>query len=263
MNKYKELFEWKFKKTHRNKNMNIFKKIYYNFSMSTYTEKRLFEFIWKIINWSSNYILDVGCGGWHEKLNIYWKVFWVDVSKESLENSKKIYYEVKNIDVIDNKLPYDDNYFDYVYCSEVFGHIYINDKDIFLSEIKRVLKEDWILFMTVETFWDNWLTRFLKRKGFYDKYRINYQGHVWLLSPNDTINFIKKYFNISYFERTSTWFLPIDWYLFLLEVYPILKFLKNDIIRRLLNIILYPIFLLSLKFSKLSESNDVLVLCNK
>ncbi len=259
---YKNLFEWKFKETHNNKYMNLFEKIYYNFSASTYNEKRLFKNINKFINWSNNKILDIGCWWWHENLTSFWDVYWVDVSSESLKNSSKIYHEVKELDAT-NKLPYPDSYFDFIFSSEVFWHIKYEDKDMFLSEAKRVLKKSWKIIMTIETYWNNWFVRFLEKKWLYQKYWIDYQWHIWLLTAEETIELLRKYFDILNYEKTSTWLMPIDWYMILKDKYSFLKYFENNIIRRLLNMFFYPLYLISLKFSNLNSANDILIVCEK
>jgi 2-polyprenyl-3-methyl-5-hydroxy-6-metoxy-1,4-benzoquinol methylase len=73
-------------------------------------------------------ILDVGCGGGNDRLNAYGNVTGVDVSEKSIINAKKIYPNAQVIDVSQG-LPFDENSFDLIYCSEVIGHIDKEDKD--------------------------------------------------------------------------------------------------------------------------------------
>lgn len=46
-----------------------------------------------------------------------------------------------------NKIPFDDNHFDWVFTSEVLEHVF--NLDDMLIEIHRVLKKDWTLFLTI------------------------------------------------------------------------------------------------------------------
>lgn len=97
-------------------------------------------------------ILDVGCGdGVYEKnikKDILKDNFFVglDFSTTQLERSAQIFDEVKEMNFEKDKIPFSENYFDYVVCSEVLEHLFFPEH--ILSEIKRVLKPGGKLIIT-------------------------------------------------------------------------------------------------------------------
>lgn len=257
-NKYKSLFENKFITTHK-KRRNIFEEIYYKFSSSTYNERVLFSRLKKETNGKTNLkIVDLGCGGGHQELTDLGQVYGVDISASSLENAKKMYFEVKEIDIT-GRLPYEEAYFDVAFCSEVFGHIERDDKDKFLAEIVRIIKPGGIVIFSVETFGNNILTRYLKSKNMFQKYWIDYQGHIGLETPSDTVTRISKYIKVNRVVPTSKSLLPVDGYLIFSDQFLVFKIFENNLVRRAVNMLEYPFFLLSVKLGKFDESNDLVV----
>jgi ubiquinone/menaquinone biosynthesis C-methylase UbiE len=98
-------------------------------------------------------ILDLGCGtGMYfqtlaNKSNI---VYGLDYSLASVERAKeKGYVEVKQGDI--QSLPYPDNSFDFVFCTEVLEHIL--EYDLALKEIFRVLRPNGVLLLTTTTYY--------------------------------------------------------------------------------------------------------------
>lgn len=99
--------------------------------------------------------LDYGCGLGHiigyfleEDINI----FGVDMSEESVDAVNKKYFGRRNwggAKVFDgNRLPYEDNMFDLITCTEVIEHILPKHMELFLSELKRILKPGGRLLLT-------------------------------------------------------------------------------------------------------------------
>lgn len=103
-------------------------------------------------------ILDVGCGRGDVALYLgknSKKTIGIDYSKEAIKlaNStrknfplairKKVHYQIMNI----RKMSFPDNYFDIVICIDVLEHLYRDEVEQALREIKRVLKKDGVLFL--------------------------------------------------------------------------------------------------------------------
>ena len=99
-------------------------------------------------------ILDVGCGAGNllnylAKRNKKSLLWGVDIGKEIIEraNKNKFCTREKFIFGDGKKLDFEDDFFDEVYCYEVLEHV--ENLDEVLSEIKRVLKKDGKLKITV------------------------------------------------------------------------------------------------------------------
>lgn len=93
-------------------------------------------------------MLDVGCGSgiFLEILPFKYK-YGVDISEIAVEKAKGkgIVAQVVNVEL--EKLPYESDYFDLVFCMEILEHLF--DASLLLSEIKRVLKPTAYVYCTV------------------------------------------------------------------------------------------------------------------
>lgn len=107
-------------------------------------------------------ILDIGCGfGWFEYCfqDKAKKIIAIDIDKKNLLKCKK-QINSKNIEFIFGdglSIPMKENSVDVVVASEVIEHLSKGSEDIFLREIKRVLKKDGVIYLTTpfESFWSN------------------------------------------------------------------------------------------------------------
>ncbi|MBI2641446.1 class I SAM-dependent methyltransferase, partial [Candidatus Roizmanbacteria bacterium] len=114
-------------------------------------------------------VLDAGCGrGFYVQALSYFsfikEIQGIDVNEKYLAIAKRtctdLRCRVRKASIY--RLPYPNEYFDCVICSEVLEHL--NDDNKALLEIKRVLKKNGLLFVTVPNknfpfFWDplNWI----------------------------------------------------------------------------------------------------------
>lgn len=120
-----------------------------NFNNAIPRLEYLFNMAIKNISNNAPTILNIGYGnGWIEKkcAEHGWNIFSLDPGhNESNKNTNEITY-VKG--VIED-MPFSDNQFDLVFCSEVLEHL--NDAELKsgISEIKRALKDNGILIGTV------------------------------------------------------------------------------------------------------------------
>ncbi len=127
---------------------------------------------------SGDKILDLGCGNgrlfelFRDK-DI--KYFGADISEKLIAIAKEKYFHplpsspsergrikvgeaTANFQVVDFlRLPFPNGYFDRAYCLSVFHHIPSKEFRLqFLREIKRVLKPNGLLILTVWNFWQGW-----------------------------------------------------------------------------------------------------------
>ena len=94
-------------------------------------------------------LLDIGCGdgtlGYFAK-NKYKEVYGVDISEEALKIAKKRDIIVEKVNLNEEKLPFENDYFDAVTCLDVIEHVF-EPRDL-IREINRVLKRGGILIIS-------------------------------------------------------------------------------------------------------------------
>lgn len=120
-------------------------------------------------------IIDVGCGMGHflsclkdSRNNSLDEYHGIDFSADGLKLAKNKGIKTKKVD-LNYKLPYKENYFDFVYCSETIEHI--NNTDNLVSEIKRVLKPSGLVIFTTPNLasWYNRIFLFLGIHPFFSE----------------------------------------------------------------------------------------------
>jgi len=95
-----------------------------------------------------NYVLDIGCRfGEFLKFLPFKHKYGVDISPFAVKKAKKSGIHAKVVNVENKKLPYEDNFFDMVFCMEILEHLF--DASLLFSEVKRVLKPKGYLYITV------------------------------------------------------------------------------------------------------------------
>ena len=144
-------------------------------------------------------LLDLGCGEGRHALSAYiardLKVYAVDLSLSDLKTTKSRFiesYESENkkktlsIAAADAKnLPFQDNEFDSVICSEVLEHIH--DYKSVLSEIFRVLKNGGVASVSVPRFFPEWICWQLS-----DAYHEVKGGHVRIFKKQRLLEEIEE-----------------------------------------------------------------------
>jgi len=140
-------------------------------------------------------VLDIGCGVGVDALNVATKVKEItalDVDKKSLKIAQKslTYKGLKNIEFkfhdANTKLPFADQSFHKVICSDVLEHL--NNRNFALKEIKRVLKKNGLLLLVTDNPNTNWKKQ-LKRYGYF--YYADYD-HKYEYPRNEIVNILVK-----------------------------------------------------------------------
>ena len=146
----------------------------------------------------SQKILDIGCGQGRHCFGAYMQanldVFGLDMGKEDLRKAKQNFAQFDegsskkscNFLVGNAKtLPFADNSFDHVVCSEVLEHII--DFESALKEIKRVLKSDGTFALSVPKFFPEWICWKLSKD-----YQNEPGGHVRIFKYKELKNSVKS-----------------------------------------------------------------------
>lgn len=130
-------------------------------------------------------VLDLGCGEGRHVISAYIEAdvhsFGVDLSFNDLQTTREKFQpfekpkdDAKSFGLSQANalhLPFADNTFDKVICSEVLEHI--PDYQAVLTEIERVLKPGGHFVASVPRFWPEWLCW-----AFSDEYHANVGGHL-------------------------------------------------------------------------------------
>lgn len=258
MNRYKSLFEGKFTTTHNYTELTLVERIYFLFSPTTVVLRKMFRIIasYKKKTKHKLRILDMGCGGGIKDLTQWGEVYGLDISATSIHGAKEIYKEALARD-LSKKYPYKNEYFDVVFCSEVYGHILLKDKEHLLKESNRVLKKGGLFIFSCETKGKNWLTHYLQKNGLYKEKWVDMQGHIGLEPANLAIKRFKKVFKQVKYSANNTYIFTWDE---LATIFPIVDTIcRIDPIRRFLNIVTAPLYKLSLMLYSFDSVNDILI----
>lgn len=148
----------------------IKKKMYKNYLLSVHSEESNIKYTsTKIANseilsifqkFGKKKILDAGCGDGQFIMSalengLYCEGF--DNNPEMINLCRRKGYKVKKGD-FSYKLPFSDNTFEGIFCSNVFEHL--EDPDFAFYELLRILKKNGILIITVpeydKLFWSDW-----------------------------------------------------------------------------------------------------------
>lgn len=154
-------------------------------------------------------ILDIGCGSYPFNLintkfsEKYGLDKFIDENyKENLDTGKINFF---NFDLEkDNKLPFEDNFFDVVTMLAVFEHIEKDKLTILITEVRRVLKNDGVYILTVPAYWTDKLLRTLAKLGLVSKEEVEEHKdsytHKKIFHYLNSAGFNKKEIEAGYFE---------------------------------------------------------------
>jgi ubiquinone/menaquinone biosynthesis C-methylase UbiE len=111
---------------------------------------------------SGQRFLDIGCGDGDISLLLKesmgaQEAFGVDIAQRAVELANQKGIKAFLVDIDNQPLPFEDNYFDAIYCGEVIEHVF--DPDNLLLEINRVLKPNGLFVLTTPNL-AGWSNRF-------------------------------------------------------------------------------------------------------
>ena len=131
-------------------------------------------------------VLDAGCGNGTTlhllKSAYHFDAYGVDISQTAVDLAQRMGIEAKVADITQN-IPFPDNYFDVVVCSEVLEHLISPEKA--LQEIWRLGKNETIFIFSVPnvaTIWNR--LSFLLGKTVFDQGRFSSSEHLHFYTKN-------------------------------------------------------------------------------
>lgn len=138
-------------------------------------------------------ILDVGCAsGWFlnelSKKFPNAKCFGIDPYKKAIIYGKKRYKKLTLVNADGHKIPFPDESFDLVICTEVLEHV-LDPKGV-IKEIKRVLKHDGIAVIEMDS--GNILFRIIWYWWTHMRNGVWKDAHIHAFTANKLENIIKK-----------------------------------------------------------------------
>jgi methionine biosynthesis protein MetW len=145
-------------------------KIFYakNFakSLDPNTSDRLQTVVKVLASSHSHRLLDIGCGdGSLVSLlkDIYDEIYGIDIADEAVASAIERGIKAITVDIDSEDLPFQDNYFDVVYCGDLIEHLY--DPDHLIDEIKRTLVPGGTCVLSTPNL-ASWLNRLVLLFGF-------------------------------------------------------------------------------------------------
>lgn len=117
-------------------------------------ERRLFVLADRIVRLRPNRILDIGCGsgflaGLIRKRLSDTEIYGVDFSIEALKRCKNL-NQVYCVDLEQSRIPFKDEVFDLIICTEVLEHLF--QPEHVVAEIHRLLSVDGVGIITIPNF---------------------------------------------------------------------------------------------------------------
>jgi len=175
--------------------MDIYKKHYnknINYEVSFSRKRRIFKLLDDV---KDKKILDIGCASGY--LGVEFKkmgaseVNGIDISTNQIKEAKKVLDNVFSLDIQEDRIPFNNGYFDIIIFAEVVEHLLYPEKAI--EEIKRVLKKDGIVIITTPNFlvFSNRIKMFFGKFDYTDT-GIFDRGHVHFFSYKSLLKFVKK-----------------------------------------------------------------------
>jgi|SRR5579871_221830 len=134
-------------------------------------------------------ILDVACGEGYGAAYLAQfanHVTGVDISEEAIFHAQKNYF-LNNLSFIStnaNKLSFNNNIFDVITSFETIEHLSKEDQELFLSECKRILKDEGLLIISTPN-----------KKIYSDKNNYQNPFHLYEFYEDGFLSFLKNKFN--------------------------------------------------------------------
>ncbi len=177
-----------------------------------FKESRLKKAIKIISKMEPGTLLDIGCsnGDWANYWTQRgWKCSGVEVNGDKVAIAVSKGVNAKYCDLNSDKLPFDNNSFDFVFAGEVIEHLI--DGDGFINEIGRCLKKKGKLLITTPNLvsFENRIRILLGQYPVFLDYRLDGNGHVRAFTPKILKKMLTEH-GFRILKQTGNWvpFIP-------------------------------------------------------
>lgn len=162
--------------------------------------KKVLEVINQINRNNTSRILDMGCGDGTFTQSIMkalnpQQTYGIDISPVASKKASQLEIDSKALDIDNDNLPFENNYFDFIYCGGLIE--LVCEPDHLLEELHRVLSSDGFLIITHSNIcsWGSRLAVLLGYHPFYDRISRRYDlGKMLIpLSKGASTGFIRMY----------------------------------------------------------------------
>ena len=157
-------------------------------------------------------LLDVGCsdGAWATYwMNTGWQAFGVDMNPRNVEIAQKRGVQAAVVDLNNDKLPFDSNFFDLIFAGEIIEHLI--DTDGFLRELHRCLRPQGHLLLTTPNLasFENRIRILLGRYPMWVNYGLHGSGHIRAYTPR-VLKYQLRQHGFGIIKHTGNWvpFIP-------------------------------------------------------
>lgn len=153
-----------------------------------------------IKEWKWLKLLDLWCWAWlvwKFFLEKWYDVYWLEINEKAWNKAKERWLKV-SIWNIEEKFPFEDDYFDYMFWGDNIEHLYYLEN--VMNNIKNVLKKDWKLILSTINYSNIvWRFKYLIlwkipiSEAWNNSKNIWDWEHIRLWNHNDLINFVERY----------------------------------------------------------------------
>jgi 2-polyprenyl-3-methyl-5-hydroxy-6-metoxy-1,4-benzoquinol methylase len=217
-----------------------------------------YNFTLKYVNTSNGKILDAGCGygygTYYLSIKTESNIVGIDIDENKINLSKKnhdntnLKYYV--LDLLDdncvNKFISTEGDFDLITCFEVLEHIPKDKEEMFLNNLKKLLKSDGILILSTPN------------KDVWDIFAYT-EGHINEKTPEALIALLRNYFEVK--EVYGSIFIPRLFYKFVWKFGMVARIddknnelrFRQELIRKIVRVIVQPSDILKTLFRKFKK----------
>jgi len=222
-------------------------------------------------------ILDIACGFGRRLFTNYGRVIGLDIIHGPLYDASEFYDLCVHADAF--KIPFPDEYFDYIVSSDFLGHIPAKQKDDLYREFRRVLKQKGKMLHVIETDANNWHFRFAHHyPELFQKHFIEaIGGHFGLELPSIAIERLEAN-GFKVLEARKIWgtLWQIQEYKWMFDneykeksklikaVVTLSKVLSaNIVIQEMVNVLINPVSAVVERLTPLNNGQGLMVFCQK